>query len=130
MGTSLEVFFGKFAGYIIAVLIVVSAILGAGWYVSTVKLYGQTQRADKIAQQLEVSNSSYASIRDQFKALTKTLEQNQEQALLNQATISGQLLEAINKSKPNLALEKQLLERQPQGECKTPEDLKNAFNSL
>lgn len=126
----LEIFFGKFAIYIIGVLLAAFIVSSAGWYVSNVRLESQVQKTKTAETQLEVSNASYVSIRDQYKSLTKQLQDNTEQALTNQKNISAELLRAIEASKPNMELEKKLLERIPQGDCKTPEDLKNAWSKL
>lgn len=126
----LEIFFGKFAIYIIGVLLAAFVVASAGWYVSNVRLEGQRETNKAVTLQLQTSNASYYSLRDQYKALTDQLKTNSEQALVNQQNISAQLLRAIEESKPNVELEKKLLERVPEGQCATPEDLKNAWSKL
>lgn len=126
----LEIFFGKFAIYIIAFLLGLFLFASAGWYVSNVRLESQTARADAVTLQLKTSNASYTSLKGTYEGLTKQLKDNSEQALINQQNISAELMRAIEASKPNQELEKQLLERVPTSQCATPEDLKNAWSKL
>lgn len=126
----LEIFFGKFAVYIVVFLLGLFLFASAGWYVSNVRLESQTARADAVTLQLKTSNASYTSLKGTYEGLTKQLKDNSEQALINQQNISAELMRAIEASKPNQELERQLLERVPTSQCATPEDLKNAWSKL
>jgi len=68
--SKIEIFFGKFAIYIIGVLALCLAVTGVGWYVSSYKYDAAVEHSKSVETQLEVSNASYGSIRDQCKRLS------------------------------------------------------------
>lgn len=126
----LEIFFGKFAIYIVGFLLAAFVVSSAGWYVSNVRLEGQRDKTQTVLTQLNTSNASYNSLKGQYTGLTQQLKDNSEQALINQKNISADLLRAIEAGKPNLEMERNLLNRVPKSQCATPEDLKNAWSKL
>lgn len=130
MESKIDIFFGKFAIYICGVLLVLSCLLGAGWYVSNVKLEGQRDKADKIAVQLQTSNASYGSIKTEFQSLTEQLKANQERALENQIVLQDRLSNIIASDKSRLALEQSLLARSPTTDCETPKELVDAWSKM
>lgn len=130
MESKIEIFFGKFAIYIIGVLALCLAVTGVGWYVTGYKYDAAVEHSQKVETQLEVSNASYGSIRDQFGLLTKTLEANQDRALASHALLQEKLSGIIADDKTRELLEKELLSRTPTGECQTPKDLSDAWNKL
>jgi len=130
MESKLEIFFGKFAIYIIGVLVLAIATTSIGWYVSTYRYQAAVEHSEKVETQLEVSNASYGSIRDQFALLTKTLEANQDKALASHALLQEKLSGIIASDKAQVIVEGELLSRTPQGQCVTPKDLADAYDKL
>lgn len=130
LGSNIEIFFGKFAIYIIAAIMALAAFLGAGWYVSNVRLEGQRNKADGLYSQLQSSNSALANVKEQYKALTTRLEANQQLVIGNQETIKAGIKQANEKNNGYLALEDMLKDRTPKTDCQTPEDLKDAWSKL
>jgi len=130
MESKLEIFFGKFAIYIIGVLALALTVCGVGWYVTGYELDASKAQQKTTETQLEVSNASYGSIRDQFALLTKTLEANQDRALASHALLQEKLSGIIASDKSRELLEQQLLSRTPEGKCETPKDLSDAWSKL
>jgi len=128
--TNIEVFFGKFSLYIVAFFGALSIILGTGWYVSNIQLENQTAKTEAIKTQLEVSNASYKSIKDQFGLLTNQLEKNQEKALESHAILQDRLKQILETDKSRQTLETYLLSRPPETDCKTPKDLADAWSKM
>jgi len=128
--TKLQVFFGKFAIYIIGFLLMVAIVCGGGWYVSGVELEGQRAKTDVVETQLEVSNASYNSIKTQFSDLTNELRANQEKALESHAILQANLKEVLEADKGRENMEKYLLNRQTETECVMPKDLVDAWRKM
>lgn len=128
--TKVEAFFGKFAIYIAGALGAISIALGAGWYVSNLKLENEVAQREKIETQLAVSNTSYNSIKNNFMDLTKQLELNQQKGLESHALLQKRLAEIVESDKSRAAMETYLLSRPAETNCKTPKDITNAWSKL
>lgn len=128
--SGLEIVLGKYALYIIAGFAALSVIFGCGWYVSNLKLDNEKLIVKNTTTQLDVSNGSVASLKQQFVALNKTLSDN---AALEQKQIDGisTQLQAVDKSdQGKVALETVLKNRPSQSNCTVPKDLLDAWNQL
>ncbi len=130
MESKIEIFFGKFAIYIIGVLLILSIGSGVGWYVSNIRLQAQTTKSESIYRQLEISNASYNSIKGEFSKLTSTLEANQEKALASHALLQEKLSTIVEADKSREGMEKYLLNRQTDTDCKIPKDLLDAYSKM
>lgn len=130
MGSKIEIFFGKFATYIVAFLMGCAIFLGAGWYVSNVRLEAARDHSQKVEAQLQVSNASYSSIKGQYQALTNQLADNQKAILTNQETIKTGLVKMESDDVARKDLEKRLLNRAPTTDCAMPKDLIDAWKQL
>jgi hypothetical protein len=128
--TKIEIFFGKFALYIVAFFAVLSLALGTGWYVSNQKLDSERSHSAKVETQLSVSNASYRSIKGEFQGLTEQLKENQERALENQAILQDRLQNIVESDRSRLALEQRLLTRAPTTDCKMPQELIDAWSKM
>lgn len=128
--TKIEIFFGKFALYIVAFFAVLSVALGTGWYVSNQKLDSERSHSAKVETQLSVSNASYQSIKGEFQSLTEQLKENQERALENQAILQDRLQNIVESDRSRLALEQRLMTRAPTTDCKMPQELIDAWSKM
>jgi len=128
--TKLQIFFGKFAIYIIGFLLMAAIVCGGGWYVSSIELEGQRAKTDVVETQLEVSNASYNSIKSQFSDLTNELRANQEKALASHAILQENLKQVLEADKGRENMEKYLLNRQTETECVMPKDLVDAWRKM
>ena len=128
--SKIEIFFGKFAIYIIGVLMFMAIGCGLGWYVSNIRLEAQTAKTESTYRQLEISNASYNSIKTEFSKLTGQLEQNQEKALASHAILQERLKEILEVDQSRVNMEKYLTNRQTETDCQMPKDLLDAWRKM
>lgn len=130
MFTRIIDFYGKFSEYISGGLLILLVVSSLGWYVSNLKRDNlQTKLNDKELK-LSISNSSIESLSKELQSVTKTLVDNETIEKQHQDLLSKKLKSLDEADKANLSLEDHLRNRQSNSDCKTPKDLKDAWNKL